>query len=196
MNGLIIEVYRDAHGYDTTNNGISSKYDSLTLIGPGISGPFAPTPERPAVRMVVKNFAGDEYRSLVPCDDDGNLLPGWYMFGGNYAKTSDSRFPFKYPLPIHDRLEGTDQENARRAAYPAGQEFEPVKTGAQLRVGFFGRLNSDSKELGTGEWVQTFELYNAGQKIAGLLRENPDLYITGVQVADRFEFRPIKQGDK
>jgi hypothetical protein len=194
MNGLIIEVYRDAHGYDTTNNGISSKYDSLTLIGPGISGPFAPTPERPAVRMVVKNFAGDEYRSLVPCDDDGNLLPGWYMFGGNYAKCSDSRFPFSYPLPIHDRLEGTDLDRARIAAreVPEGYELEPVKTGAQLFVGFFGRMAGDSKEMGTGEWKQRFDISSAGHKIAAMLKENPELYIKSVEIVDRYELRPVE----
>ena len=28
-----------------------------------------------------------------------------YMFGGNFAYSSDSRFPFDYPLGIHDREE-------------------------------------------------------------------------------------------
>lgn len=27
------------------------------------------------------------------------------MFSGNFAYTSDSRFPANYPLPIHDRYE-------------------------------------------------------------------------------------------
>ena len=30
----------------------------------------------------------------------------WLMFGGTYVKTTDSRFPFDYPLPLHDRYEG------------------------------------------------------------------------------------------
>lgn len=30
----------------------------------------------------------------------------WTMMGGNYIETSDSRFPFDYPLPVHDRIEG------------------------------------------------------------------------------------------
>jgi hypothetical protein len=109
MNGLIIEVYRskDTTGNDSdcTNGGISATFDRLTLIGKGISGPFAPTPERPAVTMITRTICGEEYKHIVPCDENAQPLPGWYMFGGNYGVTSDSRFPHRYPLAIHDRQE-------------------------------------------------------------------------------------------
>jgi hypothetical protein len=194
MNGLIINVYTDGHGTDTTNGGISERFDLLTLIGPGISGPFAPTYERPAVTIRRRIIGGDEYLSLVPCDAQAQPLPGWYMFGGNYAKCSDSRFPFSYPLPIHDRLEGTDLDRARIAAreVPEGYELEPVKTGAQLFVGYFGRMAGDSKEMGTGEWKQRFDISSAGHKIAAMLKENPELYIKSVEIVDRYELRPVE----
>jgi hypothetical protein len=104
MNGLRINVYRDT-GPDCTMNGISKQFNNLTLIGSGISGPFAPTEDAPAVTMITKNVTGEPYKYLAPCDENAQPLPGWYMFGGNYGATSDSRFPHKYPLPIHDRKE-------------------------------------------------------------------------------------------
>lgn len=108
MNGLIISVYKDANGYDCTNGGISSFHANLTLIGTGIEGPFAPTEERPAVTMVTRTIGERKYTNLVPCDENAQPLPGWYMAGGNYGYTSDSRFRIlcPYPLPIHDRKEG------------------------------------------------------------------------------------------
>lgn len=29
----------------------------------------------------------------------------WVMFGGNFITTSDSRFGFSHPIPVHDRVE-------------------------------------------------------------------------------------------
>jgi len=29
----------------------------------------------------------------------------WYMNGGNFVYTSDSRFPADYPIPVFDRVE-------------------------------------------------------------------------------------------
>ena len=42
--------------------------------------------------------------------DDGDKIkarPGWWMYGGNIACTSDSRFyqATQYPVKIHDRRE-------------------------------------------------------------------------------------------
>lgn len=106
MKGLHISVYRDADGSDCTNGGISSTHQRLTLIGAGIDPVFEPSADAPAVTVVTRNVFGEIYKHLVPCDPEtAQPLPGWYMFGGNYGKTSDSRFPSKYPLPIHDRQE-------------------------------------------------------------------------------------------
>lgn len=103
--GLRISVYRDADGTDCTNGGISSRFARLTLIGAGIPEIFDVDDDAPAVTMITRNIGGREYKHLVPCDENAKPLPGWYMFGGNFAKTSDSRFPHPYPLAIHDRQE-------------------------------------------------------------------------------------------
>ncbi len=98
--GLIIEVYRST-GIDCSNNGISEMFDNLTLIGDGIEGPFEPNEERPAVTVAyIRN-----HPFLTACDSEGKPLPGHKMFGGNFAYTSDSRFPSDFPLGIHDRIE-------------------------------------------------------------------------------------------
>jgi len=39
-----------------------------------------------------------------PLKEDGTPRTGG-MFGGNYIKTSDSRFPMSAPIPVHDRFE-------------------------------------------------------------------------------------------
>ena len=104
LTGLTVYVLRNHLG-DCTNNGISSNHNTLTLIGAGVEGPFKPSEDRPAVTMVTRVIAGREYKHLVPCDENANPLPGWWMAGGNFAETSDSRFPNPYPLSIHDRKE-------------------------------------------------------------------------------------------
>jgi hypothetical protein len=101
--GLRITVYR--FKTDCTNGGISGKFENLTLIGDGVDEVFAPDETAPAVTIVTREIAGDIYKHLVPCDENAKPLPGWFMMGGNFGYCSDSRFPHKYPLPIHDRQE-------------------------------------------------------------------------------------------
>jgi hypothetical protein len=103
MKGLILNVYVDSDGSDCTNGGISSKFKNVTLIP--ADGPFEPAEDRPAVTLIRRNIGGSDYIHLVPCDENAKPLPGWWMFGGNFAYTSDSRNPSKYPIPIHDRQE-------------------------------------------------------------------------------------------
>jgi hypothetical protein len=108
--GLIVSVYRDvAHRCDCTNGGVSFKHVELTVIN--VEGPFEPTPDRPAVKL---ERSGANVLRLVP------VYPGserkWFMFGGNFAHTSDSRLWEKTEeltgermygaIAIHDRLEG------------------------------------------------------------------------------------------
>ena len=56
-----------------------------------------------AVRLVYRENL--DYIHAEPIVDRGR----WYMFGGNYLKTSDSRFKdltgIRYPVPVHDRTE-------------------------------------------------------------------------------------------
>ena len=61
--------------------------------------------ETPIVRIVRREIQGrGEYVHCQPIENDG-----WYMAGGTFAYTSDSRFKeitgVSYPISIHDRQE-------------------------------------------------------------------------------------------
>lgn len=104
VQGLTLWVYSDRMPGDCTNGGISSRYRELILVGDGIEGPVSvdldDAPEN-VVRIVTRQIGGREYKHIEPLNKGGK----WHMAGGNFAYTSDSRFPSDYPLSIHDRVE-------------------------------------------------------------------------------------------
>jgi len=133
--GLHVNVYRSALG-DCTNGGISSTPPCLCLVN--VKGPSNPNENAPAAMLVAGNIAGTLRivpAAFVPRTNIGMVLtvggviqqeqrgqlgdwkeaPGWFMMGGNYAATSDSRFSEACArllghrsygaVPIHDRLE-------------------------------------------------------------------------------------------
>lgn len=100
---LRAEVYRDSLG-DCTNSGISATRDSLYILG--CNGPLEAGDLRECVKIERRELLGSEYLSAKPV-----YFPDrWYMAGGNFLYTSDSRFReytgSNYPVPIHDRYEG------------------------------------------------------------------------------------------
>ena len=106
VQGLVIYVYRGKFG-DCSNGGISSRYNELILVGEGIEGPEVVDLDNPpenAVKIVKRKLFGgsEEYMHIEPLNNEGK----WFMYGGNIACASDSRFPSRYPLKIHDRYEG------------------------------------------------------------------------------------------
>lgn len=109
VKGLSINVYRAAGWDDCSLNGVSARYDRLILIGDGIEGPVTVDMDNPPENVVTlvkrRLFGSEPYFHLEPldgCHAGGNK---WYMAGGNLGYTSDSRFPSRYPLSIHDRHE-------------------------------------------------------------------------------------------
>lgn len=106
---LTTYVLRSSLG-DCTNEGVSSRSDSLVLFAPQLS--FAQVANyclengidvNKAVKLVYRESL--DYIHAEPVVDRGK----WHMFGGNYLKTSDSRFKdltgISYPVPVHDRTE-------------------------------------------------------------------------------------------
>jgi hypothetical protein len=62
---------------------------------------------------VTRDLAGiGEYLHAEPVDGERDARREGKtvgpMFGGNFVYTSDSRFPNKYPIPVHDRWESRD----------------------------------------------------------------------------------------
>lgn len=99
MTGLTLWLFKNPQFAACSLGGISSLVEQVTLIG---HGPAEPTERAPAVALVEKE---DGYKFLVPADVNGAPLPGWWMHGGTYAGSVDSRFWVlsRYPLPLHDR---------------------------------------------------------------------------------------------
>lgn len=111
--GLIVSVYRDASGYDCTLGGVSSKHKDLLVVN--VEGPFEPAADLPAV-ILERHVPG--CLRIVPAVREGSKwvrASGWWMFGGNFAHTSDSRFgeaarallgtEFYGAVAVHDRQE-------------------------------------------------------------------------------------------
>ena len=115
INCLSVSVLRDGWPGDCTNGGISSRFRELLVACPDGPQSFD------ADELIPLNFCAMERRNLgftehvriVPAtvNERGEVVkrPGWWMFGGNVARTSDSRFfdlsGTRYPLDIHDRRE-------------------------------------------------------------------------------------------
>lgn len=109
MKGLRAEIYKPSRG-DCSNSGISSKCSEVTIVGEGIPEIFEATDEAPAVKVVTRNLGGkygSDYKHLEPVEKPtGN---GW-MYGGTLVCVSDSRFPSRYALKLHDRQEFTNYD--------------------------------------------------------------------------------------
>lgn len=115
VKGLSVSVLYQMNGdrvSDCTNRGVTSptqcKGDAILIWDAkdsrhkeGTARIFEPRPGVPVLK--VRNRNG--YLSAVPVNDDGTDKPGWFMAGGNFVYTSDSRFPGDYPIPVHDRQE-------------------------------------------------------------------------------------------
>lgn len=118
--GLIVNVYR-ADRDDCSNGGISAKATALCVVN--IDGPFEPRHDMPAA-ILTTNQVGDPVIKPANYDkqeyEDGSIetvfseQPGWFMMGGNFAYSSDSRFGEALrkmganiygAIPIHDRQE-------------------------------------------------------------------------------------------
>lgn len=106
MKGMLVSFYRCADGRDCTNGGVSAQAVNALLIGEGIPQIFEGTSVDTVLELKKKNIYG-EYVYAVPLIAPGDDKSGMVgpMFGGNFIYTSDSRFPNRYPIPVHDRWE-------------------------------------------------------------------------------------------
>jgi hypothetical protein len=118
VKGLMVHVLRSARLGDCTNGGVSSKVDAVVLVGPGIDPVFEAREDMPA--LYLGEYMGRKIVTPEPLN--GRALGGvsgkWWMFGGNFIYSSDSRFacltPGAYPIPVYDRYEAPDKERSRQ----------------------------------------------------------------------------------
>ena len=114
MKGLTVNVYRNSDHIDCTYSGISSKFSRLTIlptestnkVGINIPGIFHPSEDCPGIYI----FHRPQFDDLIACPDiEYGTGKSWWMFGGNFIYTSDSRFPAKNPIKVFDRNESSKQ---------------------------------------------------------------------------------------
>lgn len=103
---LTASVYRDSlPGGDCTNGGISSTRRQLYILAAD-KGPFEPEDIRECVYIEFREVSGEKYVNAKPA----YFRRRWYMAGGNFLYTCDSRYHeitgLRYPISIHDRYEG------------------------------------------------------------------------------------------
>lgn len=91
--GLMVSIYRDT--YDCAINKLYGKKNAILLIED--CKVFTEDKNTPAIKIIKRFINGRDYFHAEPAEK------GFYAFGGSFLYTSDSRFPFDYPLPLHDR---------------------------------------------------------------------------------------------
>ena len=92
----------DIMGTDCTNNGVTSGKTDAYLLND--EGPFEVDIESENLRFPILELCEGPYNTInVKPINTGNK---WYMFGGHFVYSSDSRFPSHQPIHVHDRHEG------------------------------------------------------------------------------------------
>lgn len=106
--GLLVDILRSAHNYDCTNGGVTSiamGHTDALLVGPGIPKIFS-AGKHPVLYLRTRSVGGELTFHVIP--EPVGSETKWWMSGGNFIHTCDSRFREavgNYPIPVHDRTE-------------------------------------------------------------------------------------------
>ena len=103
MSNILTFVLRNPLG-DSTANGLTSKVNQVDLHY-GDTVDLADLDNIPDDELVLveRQLFGEEAWYAVPAGIYKSNKHS--MFGGNFIHTSDSRFPGRAPIPVHDRVE-------------------------------------------------------------------------------------------
>lgn len=104
-NALRVSVLRDSWiNQDCTNNGLSSRFNKLLLVGEGVEGHLDTDEEEDfLILKEVKFFKGEgTFLKAIPYSLKDKF---GVQFGGNFIYTTDSRFPSEQPIKVYDRVE-------------------------------------------------------------------------------------------
>lgn len=104
MKGLLASILENKDIGNCSNNGISSRCTRVIIVGEGIPEIFESDEDTPSVRIVKRDLHGGIYLTAYPIEPCPSNRTG-YMMGGTFIWSHDSRFPAKYPIPLHDRTE-------------------------------------------------------------------------------------------
>jgi hypothetical protein len=102
MKNLLSFIYLSPLG-DSSNNGLSSKSETLTLYQGEPDIEFLKSLEQDQLILIERTSFGKRSDYAVPVSI---YLSGKHsMFGGNFAYSNHSAFPTGSPIKIHDRVE-------------------------------------------------------------------------------------------
>ena len=103
MSNILTFVLRNSLG-DSTNSGLTSKVSQVDLhYGNTEDAAVLYNIPDDELVLVERQLFGKEAWYAVPA---GIYKSNQHsMFGGNFIHTSDSRFPGRAPIPVHDRIE-------------------------------------------------------------------------------------------
>lgn len=111
--GIHVHVLRSP-GIDCTCNGVTKRYERFLLVGVGVPEHFEASEGEPVLMLIKRNIGG-QYLHAEPLDGllarqaMGEKDGKWYMAGGNFVYSHDSRYRqgvCPYPISVHDRCEG------------------------------------------------------------------------------------------
>lgn len=113
MKALPVSVYRNTTLGDCTNNGVSSRFDTLLVICPDGFDVDEKNPPENLCKVVRRRIRGRDVYHIEPV---GRAMGVGWMMGGNFAFSHDSRFGAlcgnQYgALAIHDRQESQEEYN-------------------------------------------------------------------------------------
>ena len=107
--GILVHLLKADYGACDGIANFSSRVSKCILVAspdfPDVPEIHEVTKDCPAVAMVKRHLFHHEapYLTAYPVLD--GKIDTNRMAGGCYIKTSDSRFPAIYPVPLHDRIE-------------------------------------------------------------------------------------------
>jgi len=99
--GMMVYVYKNECLNDCTSKGLTHDKERVILTGKGVVELFEGVENNSDVLEL--NIKDSGYIYAAPLVQPKGM--NGPMFGGNFIYTSDSRFPSKYPIPVHDRFE-------------------------------------------------------------------------------------------
>lgn len=103
MKTLTVSIYRS--DYDCSLNYFFGSKNAQLICADGIER----GDNKHKYVAIIKHPAGEQFGEIaVPVDENGNEIQKancCRMSGGTYISTSDSRFPKRHPVSLHDRFE-------------------------------------------------------------------------------------------
>lgn len=147
LEGMHAQIYRS--DYDSPTNKLYGK-KMVTIVDSEVPKIFEADSNAPAVRLVRRNigFGKNEYNYIhaVPVGVDEHRA----MMGGTFIYSSDSRFPNKFPIPLHDRVES--YEDGGEIDMESKEWKQKMIKNHKETVKHYENLLARAEKIGQSDW--------------------------------------------